>query len=196
MKRARMKKTENPVGLSYFFCGGKTCDRENCLVRCHSLEEARKDFLILDFTANVRRKLLASNSISKNPKIEHLDRCKTLEDAKDDPLVLELIAKLKHEVYVKSGKTVYWEEVLKGNPNVAILLGHALLNELNIPKDYDFRRKILDEHRDVPVLLFYSLLNQIADIPSCDILSGEFEAKKKASAKDIYKKLVLDKRLK
>jgi hypothetical protein len=152
--------------------------------------------MILDFAANVKRKVMASNCMPKNTKIEHLDRCKTMEEAKDDPLVIELLANLKHEVYAKSGKTVYWEEVLEGNPNVPILLGHALLNELNIAKDYDFRRKILDEHKDVTVLLFYSLLNQIANIPSCDILSGEFEAKKKASAKDIYKKLVIDKGLK
>lgn len=76
------------------------------------------------------------------------------------------------------------------------LLGYALLNELNVPRNYDVRREILDSHREVMVLLFYALLNQIANIPSCEVLSGQFEAKKKASAKDIYKKLVLDKGLK
>jgi len=197
MKRARMKKAENPVGLSYFFCGGKTCDRENCLLRCHSLEEARKDSLIQDFAAKVKLKILASNGVSSdNPTIELLDRCKTLEEVKEDPLVLELIAKLKNKVYAKTGKTVYWEEVLEENPTVPALLGYALLNELDVPRNYDLRREILDDHRDVPVLLFYALLNQITKIPSCDVLSGQFEEKKKASARDIYQKLVLDKGVK
>ena len=133
MKRASMKKAENPFGLSYFSCIGKTCDRENCLVRCHSLEEARKDPLIQDFTAKVKRKILVSNGISSdNTKTEPLDRCKTLEDVKKDPLVLELIAKLKTKVYAKTGKTVYWEEVLDENPKVPTLLGYTLLNELGL----------------------------------------------------------------
>jgi len=194
MKRASMKKAENPFGLSYFSCIGKTCDRENCFARCHSLEEAKRDPLIQDFTAKVKRKILVNNGISSdNTKTEPLDRCKTLEDVKKDSLVLELIAKLKTKVYAMTGKTVYWEEVLDENPKVPTLLGYTLLNELDVPRNYDLRREILDNHRDVPILLFYALLNQITNIPSCEVLSGQFEAKKKASAKDVYKKLVLDK---
>jgi len=91
MKRVRMKKAENPTGLSYFFCGGKTCDRESCLLRCHSLDDARKDPLMIDFIAKVKQNVLASNGISSdNPTIELLDRCKTLEEAKEDPLLCSM----------------------------------------------------------------------------------------------------------
>lgn len=110
MKRASMKKAESPVGLSYFFCSGKTCDRENCLVRCHSLEDARKDPLVLEFTAKIEREILATNGISDDsPAVDALDRCQTLEEAKEDPLVREFTAKLKNKVYVKS-----WEDDLLG----------------------------------------------------------------------------------
>lgn len=194
MRRVSMKKAESPIGFGWFSCAGKTCDRDNCLLRCHSLEEARRDPMIVEFIAKIKNGSLACNGIlGDNPAIEVLDRCQTLDMTKEDPLVLGLIDKLKNEVFSKAGKTIYWEDVLKGNPNVVILLGHALLNELNVPRNHDLRKKILDDHREVPTLLFYALLNQETNIPSCDVLSGQFEAKKKASARDIYQKLVLDK---
>ncbi|MDQ1261886.1 MAG: hypothetical protein QG575_1067 [Euryarchaeota archaeon] len=197
MKRVSMKKAESPIGFGWFSCAGKTCDRDNCLLRCHSLEEARKDPLIVEFTAKVKRRVLACNDmLEDNPTAEILDRCPNLEKAKEDPLVLELISKLKNEVFAKAGKTIYWEDVLKGNPKVVILLGHALLNELNVPRNPKLRKEILSDYRKVPTLLFYALLSQITNIPSCEVLSGQFEAKKKASTRDIYQKLVLDKRLK
>jgi len=160
----------------------KTIEKEDSLLRCHSLENARKTPLIIDFIAEVKQNVLAGNDVSSDvPTIELLDRCKTLEEAKEDPLVLELIGKLKNEVSAKAGKMIYWEDVLEGNPKIPTLLGYALLNELDVPKNYDLRREILDEHRDVPVLLFYSLLSQIVNSPGCEVLRGKFESKKKAS---------------
>ncbi|MBN1235858.1 MAG: hypothetical protein JW999_07410 [Methanotrichaceae archaeon] len=178
----------------------KTSERENSLLRCHSLENARKAPLIIDFIAEVKQDVLAGNDVSSdNPTIELLDRCKTLEEAKEDPLVLELIDKLKNEVSAKAGKTIYWEDVLEGNPKIPTLLGYALLSEIGVPENYDLRREILDEHRDVPVLLFYSLLSQIVNSPGCEVLCGKFESKKKASkasARNIYRKPALDKKRK
>jgi hypothetical protein len=172
----------------------KIFDRENALLRCHSLEDARKHPIIIDFIAEVKQNVLDSNDVlSDNPTIELLDRCKTLEEAKEDPLVRELIGKLKNKVSSAAGKTIYWEDVLEGNPNISTLLGYALLSELDVPKNYDLRREILDEHRDVPVLLFYSLLSQITNSPGCEVLRGKFETKNKASARDISRKPTLDK---
>jgi hypothetical protein len=183
------------------------------------LEDARKHPIIVDFIAEVKQNVLDSNDVlSDNPTIELLDRCKTLEvgigggeikasetielldrcktleEAKEDPLVRELIGKLKNKVSSTAGKTIYWEDVLEGNPNVSTLLGYALLSELDVPKNYDLRREILDEHRDVPVLLFYSLLSQITNSPGCEVLRGKFETKNKASARDIGRKPTLDNR--
>ena len=157
-------------------------------MRCHSLDESRKDPLIQDFTDKVKQKILVTNVISSdNQTIELLDRCKTLERVKEDPLVRELIEKLKNKVYANAGKTVYWDEVLNENPTVPTLLGYALLNELNVPRNYDLRREILDNHRDVPILLFYSLLNEITNIPNCDVLSGEFERRKNGRIRELGK---------
>lgn len=199
MKRVSMRKSENPIGLTHFTCMMEKCDRDNCLQRCRSLDEARKDPLILDLIRQVKLIVSDRNAISgssDNSVIEPLDRCETLERAKDDPLVLELIPKLRNEVYVKAGRMVFWDNVLEANPEIPTLLGYTMLNELGVLRDNDIRRNILREHEDAAILLFFALLNEITKAPSCEVLSGQFEAKKKASARDICQKLILKKELK